>query len=64
VKSSTVIMAQFTWQSWGFGFVEMSTATESKLQACLRGAVRDPIGTPTPHVQRGEAQAEDFRGRF
>ena len=62
MKSSTVIMDKFTWQSWGFGFVEMSTATESKQAiAALRGA---QLGGRRLTVNEARPKKEGFRGRF
>ena len=54
-------MDKLTWQAWGFGFVEMSTATESK-QAIV--ALREPIGRLAPHGQRGEAQGGGLSRTF
>ena len=54
-------MDKLTWQAWGFGFVEMSTAMESK-QAIV--ALRSPIGRPAPHIQRGEAQGGGLSRTF
>ena len=60
--SATVIIAQFTWQSWGFGFVAMSTATESKQAlAALRGS---QLGRRRLTVNEARPKEEGFRARF
>jgi RNA recognition motif-containing protein len=62
VKSATVIRNKFTWQSWGFGFVEMSTARESKQAvAALREA---HLGGQDLTVNEARRKEEDFRGCF
>jgi RNA recognition motif-containing protein len=62
VESATVIMDKFTGQSRGFGFVEMSTAMESKQAiAALRGA---QLGGRRLTVNEARPKEESFRGRF
>jgi RNA recognition motif-containing protein len=62
VKSATVIRNKFTWQSWGFGFVEMSTASESKQAiAALR---EDQLGGRCLTVNEARRKEEGFRGCF
>jgi RNA recognition motif-containing protein len=62
VKSATVSRNKFTWQSWGFGFVEMSTARESKEAiAALREA---QLGGRRLTVNEARPKEEGFRGCF
>lgn len=62
MKSATVIRNTFTWQSWGFGVVEMSTATESKQAiAALSGA---QLGGRRLIVNEARPKEVGFRGRF
>ena len=60
--SATVIMDKLTWQAWGFGFVEMSTAMESK-QAIV--ALREAqLGGRRLTVNEARPKEEGFRGHF
>jgi len=62
VKSATVIRNKVTCQSWGFGFVEMSTARESKQAiAALREA---QVGGRRLTVNEARPKEEGFRGCF
>jgi cold-inducible RNA-binding protein len=55
-------MDKFSWQSWGFGFEEMSAATESKQAiAALRGA---QLGGRRLTVNEARSKEQGFRGRF
>lgn len=62
MKSATVIRDKFTWQSWSFGSVEMSTARESKQAiAALREA---QLGGLRLTVNEARPKKEGFRGCF
>jgi RNA recognition motif-containing protein len=55
-------MDKLTWQAWGFGFVEMSTAMESK-QAIV--ALREAqLGGRRLTVNEARPKEEGFRGHF
>jgi cold-inducible RNA-binding protein len=62
VKSATVIRHKFTWQSWGVGFVEMSTPRESKQAiAALREA---HLGGRDLTVNEARPKEEGYCGCF
>ena len=62
MKSATVIRNKVTCWSWGFGLVEMSTATESKQAiAALREA---QVGGRRLTVNEARPKEEGFCGCF
>jgi RNA recognition motif-containing protein len=57
-----VIRNKFTWQSWGVGFVGMSTARESK--QAIAALHETQLGGRDLTVNEARRKEEGFRGCF